>query len=66
MTDIDKARQLLNNMGVRLVQATEPEIYGRWDWIDDANGNASDMSFPTEEEAIEDFLQTSITDEPTP
>lgn len=61
MAHLDKVRRTLNNMGVRIVQATEPEVFGRWDWIDDANSNASDMSFATEEEAIEDFLERTLT-----
>ena len=36
--------------GVRLIEATEPEIAGRWDWLDD-QGNACDMSLETEEDA---------------
>lgn len=42
--------------GVRIVQAEEEEIAGMWDWLDD-NGNASDQSFDTAREAMQDAIQ---------
>lgn len=48
---------LCDEGGVRLVQAEEPEVFGRWDWLDD-DSNASDMSFETKEEAMLDAVAT--------
>jgi len=60
IVDYNKCRITLANHGIRLVQATEPEVYGRWDWIDDVGNNASDMSFATEEEAMEDAVDRML------
>lgn len=38
--------------GVRVVQATEPEVLGMWDWLDES-GNACDQSFPTKLDAMQ-------------
>lgn len=46
---------LCDDNDVRVVQATEAEALGRWDWLDD-NGNASDMSFGTKVEAMRDAV----------
>jgi hypothetical protein len=51
--------------GVDLIQAEEPEIVGRWDWIDRSNtGDACDMSFDTLEEAAEDAVRALKLDDP--
>ena len=47
---------LCEDNDVRLVQAEESEVFGRWDWLDD-NGNASDMSFETKEAAMRDAVE---------
>lgn len=49
---------LAREHGARLVQAQEPEVLGRWDWIDDGGQSASDASFETEREAAINFLVT--------
>lgn len=43
--------------GVRLVEAQEEEIKGRWDWLDD-QGNACDASQETRLEAALDAIET--------
>lgn len=40
----ERVRALCSHVGIRLVEAQEDEVRGRWDWID-AAGNASDASF---------------------
>jgi len=49
------ARVLCQQFDVRLVQAEEPEVLGRWDWLDH-QGNASDSSFETIEGAALDAV----------
>lgn len=48
------AQILCNRRGVRLVQATEDEVRGRWDWIDDAGSDGSETSHDTAGEAALD------------
>lgn len=48
--DLPRLRDLCERAGITLVQATEPEVVGRWDWGDE-HGNASDMSLLSEREA---------------
>lgn len=45
----DWAIRMCERAGIRLVEAQEDEVRGRWDWI--AGGNASDCSHATEAEA---------------
>ena len=45
------------DQAVDLVQASEEEVAGRWDWLDGL-GNASDTSFETEGEAALDAVKT--------
>lgn len=54
MTD-DQMRALCEANGVRVVEATEDEVRGMWDWLDEA-GNACDQSFATEREAMQDAI----------
>jgi hypothetical protein len=49
-------RALCEQNGIRVVEATEDEVLGMWDWLDDS-GNACDMSFDTEREAMLDALE---------
>lgn len=51
------ARILCEINGVRLVQAQEPEVAGRWDWIRDECGDASEASFETRAEAALDAVE---------
>lgn len=44
-------RALCEQNGIRVVEASEDEVRGMWDWLDDS-GNACDMSFDTEREAM--------------
>lgn len=59
------ARVLCAKHGVRLVQAQEPEIHGRWDWLD-AAGNASDCSLETQEQAARDAVEKLQLDAQSP
>jgi len=51
------ARIVCENNGVRFVEAQEPEVAGRWDWIHDQTADASDISFETAGEAALDAVQ---------
>lgn len=42
--------------GIRLVQASEDETRGLWDWVDDSASDACDQSFATRAEAALDAL----------
>jgi len=46
---------VVERAGFRLVEATEPEVAGRWDWVRASEG--SDVSFDTREEAARDALE---------
>ncbi len=50
------ARLLCDRFEVRLVEAQEEEILGRWDWLD-GQGNASDSSHETVEQAALDAVK---------
>lgn len=54
MTD-DSLRAVCEANHVRIVQATEDEVRGMWDWVDEA-GNACDHSFATEREAMQNAI----------
>lgn len=43
--------------GIDLVEAQEPEILGRWDWLD-RNGNASECSLETKQAAAVNALES--------
>jgi hypothetical protein len=47
------ARAVCEHLGIRAVEAEEPEIAGRWDWVDD-EGNASDASLESQDAAYLD------------
>ena len=49
------ARVLCASNDVRLLRAEEPEVLGRWDWLD-GSGNACDCSFETIEQAALDAV----------
>jgi hypothetical protein len=51
------ARILCELNAVRVVQAEEAEVKGRWDWICDDRGEACDMSFETEAAAALDAVE---------
>ena len=57
------ARLLCDENAVRLVEAQEEEIRGRWDWLDD-NGNASETSFETIGDAALNAVETLSLDIP--
>ena len=59
---LDRAREVCEQTGISLEMATEAEIYGRWDWTDN-DGNASEMSFATEQGAISDALMRRYGDD---
>lgn len=56
LTDAE-LEEICEDNEVRLVQATEPEVAGRWDWLQDDAGNASDMSFAEKREAMLDAVE---------
>lgn len=49
---------MCDKAGIELVQADEPEILGRWDWICRSNSMASDASLETEVDAAIDAVRT--------
>lgn len=53
--EFDNAVLACNTAGIELVQAKEEEIRGQWDWLS-PTGDASDMSFDTQEEAAADAV----------
>ena len=53
---VDQVRELCRHVGIRCVQADEPEILGRWDWLGES-GDASDQSYATELDAGVDALR---------
>lgn len=55
LTD-DRALKICKAFGVRLVEAQEDEVRGRWDWR--TNHNASDTSFASEAEAARDACES--------
>jgi len=58
-SEIDLVKLAIED-GARIVQATEPEVYGRWDWITD--DQASDMSFDSDVNAAINYLATMYAD----
>jgi hypothetical protein len=44
--------------GIRLIEAEEDEVKGRWDWIFDEQGMASESSFETQGAAALDAVET--------
>ena len=53
-SNIDEMLLLLNAKGICIVQSTDEESYGRYDWVSDVGG--SDVSFDTEYEAMMDAI----------
>lgn len=56
------AQIICERHGVRLVEAQEPEIRGRWDWIDEGRAVASDASLETACEAALDAVRSLALD----
>lgn len=59
------ARTQCEAADVQLVQASEPEIEGRWDWLDTI-GNASDCSFESADQAAADAVRRLALDPEPP
>ena len=52
--NIDEMILILKDKGICIVQSTDEESYGRYDWVSDVDG--SDVSFDTEYEAMMDAI----------
>lgn len=59
---VKELEEICDDSDVQLVQATEQEVFGMWDWLDD-NGNSCDRSFDTKEAAMRDALVILALDE---
>lgn len=57
LPDDKLAIEVCEAFNVRLVEAQEEETKGMWDWLDD-QGNACEMSFPTDGDAARNAIKT--------
>ena len=56
-SNIDEMLLLLNAKGIYIVQSTDEESYGRYDWVSDVGG--SDVLFDTEYEAFKSWAESN-------